>query len=727
METLVFATSDVVYKQVLRDIKVLEYLPNISKRISLEFDDRFKSHIEAIYNNSPMFFKVHFMETHNGFKDYQKYYYLLHLILYCSKHDVPDNYKQWASARMQESINYLVRDPYPNEQYGVKYEEVYKSLIFPNEPSLAILRDIRNGLSKDKGGGQKLKSVVIELGSKYLELRGGPNQHLIFDYHKMAGLFREVSDGSNIKYGESDIPVRTPESLENTFNKYDSISLKHLSISSSVFESLHRYHTVYVVFPSIHCNTGYISCAGNGRGNIVFSGRFVKENDMLVFKPFVDRVPYVKNSCSVKSLQFYITTENDKVIPYVNIQEIPRKHIYNIPFKLGEGDTVLIHANHLDVKYSIKEKLIRAFPRFEIPRHNYVLKRQCNYAMCGGANDVIVRFDADKDYGDLESFTMSQVLNDIAGYQFVKDKGDIYHLTLKKLGPTYFIVKKSIEDCSAIYNYYKCSSDIVNAAIGFESYAKAVLFVGGTLKPLSGGIEYVKYLLNVSRSCVVYRESGNSYMVVSTDELPEDVSGLHLRIVTYNMMYCPNVHCNNAVPDSEYYEIHVEGTDNHVHVKLNEKFMLNMNTCSVYVLREDGRVYNVSNPKTYGIYIENPSRIYEEECYEYSNIGGDFPDFSVGERVMHLSQSESECTFDDNVSCEIYKNDSPYVQFKNVSSCNEYASFTIQELGESFDCKNEGGIMVSNAYSPVSLDNAFTAKTLNIVANTDANAILTLS
>ena len=726
METLVFATSDVIYRQVLRDIKVLEYLPNISKRMSVEFDDRFKSHIEAIYNNSPMFFKVHFMETYNGFKDYQKYYYLLHLILYCSKHDVPDDYKHWAAARMQESINYLIRDPYPNEQYGVKYEDVYKSLIFPNDPSLSVLRDIRNGLSKDKNG-HSLKAVVIELGSKYLELKGGPEQHLVFDYRKMSGVFREVSDGTNIKYSESDIPVRTPESLENTFNKYDSVSLKHLSISANVFDSLQRYHTVYIVFPTIHCNCGYLSSVSNVKGNVVFSGRFIKENDMLFFKPFVDRVPYVKNSCSVKSIQFYITTENDKVIPYTNIQEIPRKDIYNIPFKLGEGDTVLIHAKPLEIKYSIKEKMIRAFPRIEMQRHNYVLKRQCNYAMCGGAKDILVRFDADKDYGDIESFTMSQVLNDIAGYTFVKDKGDIYHLTLKKMGPTYFIVKQSIEDCSAVYNHYKCSSDIVNAAIGFESYAKAVLFVGGLLKPLSGGIEYVKYLLNVSQGRVIYREAGNSYMVVSTDSLPEDIAGLHLRIVTYNMVYCPNIHCNNGAPDSEYYEIHIGGTDNHVYVKLNEKFILNSSAGTVYVLKEDGRVYSVANPKTYGIYIENASSIYEEDCYEYSNIGGDFPEFNVGERVMLLSHSDDECIFDDNAQCEIYKNDSPYVQFKNLSSSKEYGSFTIHELGKSFNCKNEGGIMVADERSPLTLDNALTTKKLTISASTDVTAILTLS
>ena len=726
MENLVFSSTDIVYKQTLKDIKVLDYSPAVLSAIDNTFDTRFKAHVHAIYTNAPLFFKQEFMNTSNGFLLYQKYYFLLFLIDYANNHNISSEYKEWAASRKYESIEYLMKDPYPNERYNINYTDVYRKLIFPNDLQLSIIKDIKQSVMRTESYHEEtLSSLAIDLTGNYLELKS--DTHLVFDYSKFTDNFRAITMLGRLNYHDSYGRDARSETIETLFNKYDSITLESLTLSPYIYDHLENYYNVYVVFNSINCSSGIVSGANNVGGSVIFSGRFTLENGRLRFVPKIRTISYIKNSCTVKSLRFYITTDTDEVIPFNNIQRLSRSDIFNIPFIVApEGDSVNIHSNNLELKYSLSENVIRAIPDVNSNCCNYVLKRKCNYAMCGGADKIVCRFDSENNYGDLSEFTMSQLFSTIAGYHMIGDKANIYELTLRKITPTYYIVKNIVDNDSAIYNYYKTYSNIVKVPIGLESYAKGVLFSHGERRKIDGGIEFVKYLISISDACVVYKEDRDCYRVVSTKELPNDTRDLHLRIYCYDKRPINNIYNTNESTDINYCKLHMQGTQDYLYVKINEKFMLDPSG-DVYMLSEDGCVYSISNPKTYALYISNDNEIYEVESYEYSNIGGDFPTFNVGETVIMLNLT-NEHSFDDNVRYEIYKNDSPYVQFKTKSdSHNEIYTYNLHDISESYSCKIINGVAVSNKHSTIPFEKALQQKYLTVSSSADAMVVLRLN
>ena len=715
METLVFSSTDIVYKQTLKDIKVLSYDYPIINDISNEFEKRFKDHICAIYNNAPVFFKRVFMNTQNGFKKYQKYYFLLFLIKYCESHEVNSSYKSWTSSRQYDSVEYLLKDPYPNELYNVDYEEIYNKLIFPNDFRLSIMKDIKENVVKHEKriSEETIPSVVVELASNYLELKDDGKNHLMFDYSRMTNSFGAIS-------------IDKQESLNTVFNKYSNITLNSFTLSPHIYNHLEKYNNVYVVFPTINGNAGIVSGISNAVGGASFCGRFEKDNDKLKFIPSIRSISYAKKSCSVKTLRFYITTNTNEVIPYKNIQHLKRNEIINIPFTVNSvGDTVAIHTNHMEFKYSLKNKVIRAIPKETSNSCSYVIKRRCNYAMCAGADNILCRFDSEHSYDDLSSFTMSQLFSNIAGYHIAGDKSKAYNLSLKKLTPTYYIIKNDVDAGSAIYNHYVTTSNIIKESIGFESYAKGVLCSYGESRKLEGGLPFVKYLLSVADACVIYKEFPTYFEVVSINELPKDPYGLHLRILMYSKKVIDNIQNTNEIVDSEYYKLHICNTNEFIFVKLNEKFMLNPDG-EIYTLSNDGSVYAVDSPKTYALYIANENDVYEVESYEYSNIGDDFPIFNVGESIIKLRLT-GETVFDENIKYEIYKNDLPYVQFKSMCSDDRVYAYRIHETDESYVCRSNNGMCISNRKCEYTFDKALNQKYLTVSSDADAYMVLTLS
>ena len=368
MDTLIFANSDIIYKQVLKDIKVLEYSALLSKKISTEFDKRFRKHIEAIYNNSPKFFKEKFVDREDGFKLYQKYYFLLFLINSCLKLDgIPPPYKKWADARNYDCVDYFLQDPYPNEKYEVDFKKVYSELISYSGESfflLSVVKDIRDRLSTEEksSSSSSLQYAYVELSPKHMTLI--ENEHLIFDFSKMNNKFQYVGTGANIKYDSDLTPSSQPHStVETLFNSFNTVSISKMFISKNIFKDLDMYSKVYIVFSSVFCNSGHVSGFNNEKGCLVFSGKFVKDKDndsMLRYTPLIDTVPYIMNSCNAKRLQFYITDEDNSIIPYKNTQAISYKDIFNVPFRIGGEDTGIceIHSDDVEWRYSIHNKTI---------------------------------------------------------------------------------------------------------------------------------------------------------------------------------------------------------------------------------------------------------------------------------------------------------------------------------------------------------------------------------
>lgn len=682
MDALIFANSDIIYKQVLKDIKVLEYSALLSKKISTEFDKRFRKHVEAIYNNSPKFFKEKFVDREDGFKLYQKYYFLLFLINSCLKLDgIPPPYKRWADARNYDCVDYFLQDPYPNEKYEIDFKKVYNELISYSGESfflLSVVKDIRDKLSiEEKAPASSLQCAYVELSPKYMTLV--ENEHLIFDFSKMNNKFQHIGAGAgagaNIKYNSDLTPsAPTHTTIESFFNNFSKVSISEMRISKYIFKDLDKYSKLYIVFSSVFCNSGHVSGFDNENGCIVFSGKFVKDNgntDTLKYIPLIDTVPYIANSCNTKRLQFYITDEDNRVIPYRNTQAISYKDVINVPFRIGSEDTGIceIHSDDVEWRYSIHDKMISLLHEGVSLPSDKCLIRRYNYIMCASAEDVkdaadaaLVRFMSENDYEVNDVFLFSSIYSHVGAVNFISGKHDIYNLTLRKTTPTYYIFDNVYDVNSEVFKSYKCASDVIREPLTFEKYCKAV-YLSKCDTDLSSSKEvnvgYVKYLLSIARYYVYYKELNDVYVIGGSFDTPDT----YLKIYLCNETPSSLIHENTS--ESSIYHKIVIPNSGCVYVKVNEKFMLSPSG-SIYVLRENGIVYSISSDITYTFYIKSPLEMYSIKCLDYSNVSESIPTFEDGERIIKLSKCESATPAPpEKSSYYLNKNDSTEIMFKN--------------------------------------------------------------
>ena len=822
MNTLTFANADVIYKQVLKDIKVLKYSHVISETVCKDFDVSFKSHIDAIYNNSPRFFKDEFVSTDYGFKLYQKYYFLIYLINAClddSKNsDYPKDYIEWASNRNYECISYLLEDPYPNEVYNPQYKSIYYQFITTSASELGFLlstlKQVKDTLMKgddDSGSssnGRYPSDLILELTPKYLSVLDNDG-NLIFDFTKFNSKLRNIGNNNNIKI-DGEIPKPKRESLENIFNHYDSIELKSLTISNNIYGiDLSTYDKLYVVLSSVSCDSGYISGFDNVKGNIVFSGKFNKneENGTLSFEPVIDSISYKNSSCIVKKLQLYITDESGKIIPYnKNFYKLHRSRIINMPFKLGhEGDLCSIFFEETtEWKYSIQDKVIKldggegnteckycsnliveedaklkdsitldkvegntkSSHNMELDEieesatdHNHSIKSDrgedaelkhgmmlnrvegsidmlpvvitsYNYVLCGVYNKTVIRFISTTDIDVTGEFTCSALGSRLHAFDLIGNdtNEDVYTLPLRKCTPTYYMYTNVICPTSSVFNNYICKSNIINESLDYNQYCKAVYLAKiDDEMTLLDDVGRFYYMLRMARQFIVYTEHDGTWEILSVNNEMDDYTNTYVKIYLCNEIEDTSLVDNTDMPDTDFHRITTQYGD--IYVKVNEKFSLQKDGC-VYVLREDGRIYQLSSMSTHAFYVKSSLEIYEINTHVYSNIEETIPEFKKGDRILHLTLADY--AFEDDLpSYEIYKNDSKGIQFQFENESNKpirTVCYAPDISKNTISCiKTETGLLKTDLKSNYTFENALDFEELEVFSDNAIDVILKLS
>lgn len=823
MNTLTFANADVIYKQVLKDIKVLKYSHVISETVCKDFDVSFKSHIDAIYNNSPRFFKDEFVSTDYGFKLYQKYYFLIYLINAClddSKNsDYPKDYIEWASNRNYECISYLLEDPYPNEVYNPQYKSIYYQFITTSASELGFLlstlKQVKDTLMKgddDSGSssnGRYPSDLILELTPKYLSVLDNDG-NLIFDFTKFNSKLRNIGNNNNIKI-DGEIPKPKRESLENIFNHYDSIELKSLTISNNIYGiDLSTYDKLYVVLSSVSCDSGYISGFDNVKGNIVFSGKFNKneENGTLSFEPVIDSISYKNSSCIVKKLQLYITDESGKIIPYnKNFYKLHRSRIINMPFKLGhEGDLCSIFFEETtEWKYSIQDKVIKldggegnteckycsnliveenakllkdsitldkvegntkSSHNMELDEieesatdHNHSIKSDrgedaelkhgmmlnrvegsidmlpvvitsYNYVLCGVYNKTVIRFISTTDIDVTGEFTCSALGSRLHAFDLIGNdtNEDVYTLPLRKCTPTYYMYTNVICPTSSVFNNYICKSNIINESLDYNQYCKAVYLAKiDDEMTLLDDVGRFYCMLHMARQFIVYTEHDGTWEILSVNNEMDDYTNTYVKIYLCNEIEDTSLVDNTDMPDTDFHRITTQYGD--IYVKVNEKFSLQKDGC-VYVLREDGRIYQLSSMSTHAFYVKSSLEIYEINTHVYSNIEETIPEFKKGDRILHLTLADY--AFEDDLpSYEIYKNDSKGIQFQFENESNKpirTVCYAPDISKNTISCiKTETGLLKTDLKSNYTFENALDFEELEVFSDNAIDVILKLS
>lgn len=793
MNTLTFANADVIYKQVLKDIKVLKYSHIISETVCKDFDVSFKSHIDAIYNNSPRFFKDEFVLTDDGFKLYQKYYFLIYLINAClddSKNtDYPKDHIEWASNRDYECISYLLEDPYPNEIYNPQYRSVYYQFITTSASEsgflLSTLKQVKDALMKgddDTGSssnGRYPSDLILELTPKYLSVLDNDGT-LIFDFTKFNSKLRNIGNDNNIKI-DGEIPKPKRESLENIFNHYDSIELKSLTISNNIYGiDLSTYDKLYIVLSSVSCDSGYISGFDNVKGNIVFSGKFNKneENGTLSFEPVIDSVSYKSNSCIAKKLQLYITDESGKIIPYNrSFYKLHRSKIINMPFKLDhEGDLCSIFfEGNTEWRYNIQDKIIKLdggegntteFKHGIIldeaeestTDHNHSIRSDredvelkngmtlnrvegstdtlpvvitsYNYVLCGVYNKTVIRFISNSDVDVTGEFTYSTFGGRVYAFDLICNdtNEDVYTLPLSKCTPTYYMYTNTICPTSSVFNNYICKSNIINESLDYNQYCKAVYLAKiDDEMTLLDDVGRFYCMLHMARQFIVYTDHEDVWEVLSVNNEMDDYTNTYVKIYLCNEIEDTSLVDNTDMPDTDFHRITTQCGD--IYVKVNEKFSLQKDGC-VYVLREDGRIYQLSSMSTHAFYVKSPLEIYEINTHVYSNIEETIPEFKKGDRILHLTLADY--TFEDDLpSYEIYKNDSKGIQFQFENESNKpirTVCYAPDISKNAISCiKTETGLLKTDLKSDYTFENALDFEELEVFSDNAIDVILKLS
>lgn len=736
MDTLIFASTDIIYKQVLKDIKVLDYSFSVSNRILKEFDRRFKEHIESIYENSPKFFKDSFLSDMDSFKQYQKYYLLLYLINKCvTMDDVPAPYKAWAQQHNYESIAYFLKDPYPNENFKPNFKELYNEIISCSGKFsfiLSVIKEIRDKIhTEDSTSIQRPypSNMYVELTSKYLTKI--ENQHLIFDYTKMTTKFRNMNNAITLKMTDNTRIDVKEETLESMINKYNTINIQNFTLSPYIYKDLDKYNLVYIVFPSITCNMVSISGAPSSFGTVAFSGKFVKDNNRLRFVPLLHSITYVIDSCAAKRIQFYITTSTGEIIPHNKTTTISRNNIYNMVFQNNpNGKFCELNSKEESWIYSIPDHVIKMKSKSTVDApYGTVLLYSFNYAMCGKTDDTIYQMLSGTDIDVDGSFLYSSIASKITNIEFINKHQDIYTKDVNKITPTYIIYNNTLDQCSDVFKTYQCESDIIKIPLNQDLYTKAIYMIHGNVIDNNVNIQYFYYLLNSCDACdkyVFYQEKDKCYEIISVNSIPEELSNIYVKIIR-NYEYLDNGFKNESVLEvSGYHMIRVLSTGEIIYLKIGQYFSLYPNG-KVYVLKKDGNVYEIASSSTETYYIRNPLEIEKLESMQYSNIGK-MPEFKVGERLLKLNCLVNY-NVEDTIGYIINKSDSPNVQFKIQSECNigEHVVITVDD--KDYNCVKisddmfESNVCLNQGFS----ESAISKSELSIVKEDDIKMVLNFS
>lgn len=349
-----FTNPNTLYAEVIGDSRG-GLLPNINvmSNVNNYYLDKIDGNLQAIYKFSSAFYHETFFQNNRqqpdqkAFHDYEKYIYLLSLIVYVNKNKEAlrgdlaaeaDPIIRWTTLREDESFAWILEGPSQSFLMPKNFREQYASIISPAVHIDNILE--QNKLAKMNvmyGELTDLKDVTVSRPNVFektldkarqyfivvrdedgLGYENDENGNLIFD-----ATYIDLGDTSNnvtvAQYNEIKVdqnkykspPSRmTFKAIQQLFTTFNSISIKEFTLDYSLYVTdLSKFQTVYLVFPGIQ--TSEHTVIGNiPRGTLYIAGHFLddKLRRCFCFIPNEEITTFDGSQTTVKNMQFYLTT-----------------------------------------------------------------------------------------------------------------------------------------------------------------------------------------------------------------------------------------------------------------------------------------------------------------------------------------------------------------------------------------------------------------------------------
>lgn len=347
------ASPSSIYNEIVTDSRsTLPVNVTLRDQVNGFYENVFISNIEAVYTHAASWWSSTFSGSYkqSAFHEYEKYVYLLSLIVYVNTHreDLKgtldhdaDAFIQWALLRENSSLEYILKGPtVPSEINDFRVH--YWSLVSP-----ATLIDDINNQTKIA----KLSSMNASIVQFRAEMDARPN---VFDKNldRARQYFLVIRDGDGLEYELNDrgnvifdasyldlgetaknktpaeytkIRVRedretgspsrmTSRSIQQLFNVFNSIAVEAFRVSYALYSvDLSKFSEVYLTFPGIR--TAEHTVIGNApRGTLRIGGRFERNDQRAeyVFKPNEPLVTFDGSQTAVHNMQFYITASIDE-------------------------------------------------------------------------------------------------------------------------------------------------------------------------------------------------------------------------------------------------------------------------------------------------------------------------------------------------------------------------------------------------------------------------------
>lgn len=397
-----FEKANIIYEKVMNDTRgTLIRNTVLMSNVGNFYRDAILVNLNSLYNYSPDFFASNFytfqvdnrgikVRTPNqyNFEEYEKYIYLLCLIVYINENAY--NLKgilskdakpmiAWARVRNDESLKWIIAGPNDSYTNPPNFKQHYSMLISTASHLSDLLQ--QNLLSKTNMTYEELTdfkdkfttnpnvysknldkarqwNIVIRDARKLISTIDNKN-NLIFDASHV-----DLGDTSNkhilAEYNslivEQDKETNPPsvmlsKALELLLNNYSAIHVNELSFRYDVFgNDISRFPIVYLVFPGIY-TVEHTVYDDQPRGILRIAGKFTndKENRRYKFIPNEEFLSFNGSQTFVRNFQFYITNDPNEngIIPHVQNIKFMKEEVFN--HMLGTNLTFDGESSEIDV------------------------------------------------------------------------------------------------------------------------------------------------------------------------------------------------------------------------------------------------------------------------------------------------------------------------------------------------------------------------------------------
>lgn len=368
---LLFENPETLYNQIITDARTIPNITQLMIAVNQEYLRTFMSNLTNIYNNAPKYFTDNFIHSTDGFRLYQRFFYLITYINYVDEHSEDedlttlqffDDAVKWIVTRRDPNIKFMLIGPQDSQNYDINYISRYESLMSPTQTTTDITRyqqlsttqtisaDLLNVLQfliKNpnvfvKTPDEAKKYNISINTSQDVSMEIDTKNNLVFDCQNV-NLGDTTEQNINARYEKlNDVEISnvvesriTTKKLEQIFNMYSRIKVLNFVVTPNVYStSLNIFNQVFIVFDGITCSERNVYNNANS-SNLMIGGKFVIDtNGNYSFVQDVDAITYKSTQTRVKHFKFYITTDPNTyntIVPYQNPLTITANMIYQHP------------------------------------------------------------------------------------------------------------------------------------------------------------------------------------------------------------------------------------------------------------------------------------------------------------------------------------------------------------------------------------------------------------